>query len=342
MTEDRKQNPVGGTALDTRDLLGELIRAAGKRQPPPASDYQQTLAAATAVWQRKVRSRHRRRAGFGIAGAVAASLVVALVLSQYWPAMRAAPAGACDRIMGVVSLRSPSEEDWSALGGEPIEIGSRLRTGPDGRTGIILASGVSLRLHGSTEVLLASPREIELFQGRVYVDTHGSVRPEGAITVVTATGTFRDIGTQFEVRRRDDAMRLRVRDGIVSLRMEDRTLRGVAGEQLKLDESGDLTRSAIARDDPDWQWVETLAPAPRLENLPVIRLLEWVRRETGREFVFDGPAVKARAFSTTLHGSVDKLSPLEALDVMLATTDFDYLILADGSISISEKMAASE
>ena len=46
------------------------------------------------------------------------------------------------------------------------------------------------------------------------------------------------------------------------------------------------------------------------------------------------PAIERRASGTILHGSIRGLEPLEALAVMLATTDLRHEVLADGTIMI--------
>jgi len=49
---------------------------------------------------------------------------------------------------------------------------------------------------------------------------------------------------------------------------------------------------------------------------------------------FDAPVTETRARTVILHGSADNLAPLEALDAMLSTTDFDYELGEDGVILI--------
>ena len=71
--------------------------------------------------------------------------------------------------------------------------------------------------------------------------------------------------------------------------------------------------------------------------MPVTELLNWVARETGRSIRFQDAEVKRRAAATILHGSIRHLAPLDALTIMLATTDLDYVELADGTLLIQSR-----
>ena len=51
-----------------------------------------------------------------------------------------------------------------------------------------------------------------------------------------------------------------------------------------------------------------------------VEFLAWAARETGRRLVYASPAVAQRAEQTLLKGSVDDLSPQQAVAAVLATT----------------------
>ena len=109
---------------------------------------------------------------------------------------------------------------------------------------------------------------------------------------------------------------------------------GTTGEQLAIDARGDLAMTRVAPDDPDWRWVQMIAPAPSIENRPLSVLLAWVARETGRPVRYQRPALENKAALTILHGNIRSLAPMDALGVVLATTDFTYDELDDGTIMI--------
>jgi hypothetical protein len=121
------------------------------------------------------------------------------------------------------------------------------------------------------------------------------------------------------------------------LRRDAGQVDGQAGEQLTIRAGGVLERARIEADDPEWDWVESLAPAPDIDNQPVTVLLDWVARETGRSVRFANPEVARHAANTILHGNIRHLQPLEALSVMLATTDLEYALPDNVTILVRRK-----
>ncbi len=321
------------------DTVARLIRTAGRRADPPAEAFEQTLASATEAWRAKVRSRTQRQRFAAIAASLLIVVCVALLVNNRSPQPES-PVARADRLVGTVEVRSAASGDWITLRDETmtLAIGTQLRTLAGSRAGIVLNNGTSVRLADATSLVLASATSVRLVTGKVYLDTGISLHDAQQIEVITPAGSARDIGTQFEVLYRDDAYRLRVRDGRVLLSHIAGQADGSAGEQLTIDVNGALERTRVTRNDPDWQWVESVAPAPDIDDKPLTVLLEWVARETGRAVAFDEPEVEHKVKTTILHGSIRNLAPLEALAVMLATTDLEYLLPDDGTILIRQKV----
>jgi ferric-dicitrate binding protein FerR (iron transport regulator) len=138
---------------------------------------------------------------------------------------------------------------------------------------------------------------------------------------VTPAGTARDLGTQFELSVAGAALRLRVREGTVSLDRGGQSLTGQAGEQIEIDGIGSIRRARISPHDAAWQWAESLAPMPDMDGRPIAALIAWVARETGRQVAYESPLVEQRASTVILHGDIRHLPPMAALEAMLATTD---------------------
>lgn len=329
-------------AANGPDTVAQLIRSAGRRAGPPAAAYQRTLAAATATWQAKVRRRRRQR----VFGAIAASLVLAstaTLLATRLPREPAPIVGRTDRIIGTVELQT--DGNWEALRNEvqSLAAGSHMRTRAGSRAGVVLASGVSVRLAEASDVVLESGSRVRVLTGKIYLDTGTHYRASVAsaarrIEVITPVGTASDIGTQFEVQYRDEAYRLRVREGRVSLNRASGAIDSSAGEQLAIDVGGAVERTRIPAQTAEWEWVQSVAPAPDIDGQPVMVLLTWVARETGRSIRFDGPEARRRASTTILHGNIRHLGPLEALSVMLATTDLEHALRDDATILIRVKV----
>lgn len=329
-----------GAVRGERDFVGEVIRAAGKRATPSAAAMAQARAAVTATWGRKMRQTRRRQ--WLQRGAVAATLVIAAGIWMQFPRTGTGSVATIYKVIGELSIVAAEEATGIRLGdGDAIAAGSTLQTGDGSFAGMRLGDGSSLRIDEKTRLVMASAGAVELLSGRLYVDTHGRAEDSPGVEISTSAGVFRDIGTQFEVQRTREMLRLRVRDGIVTFTSASVSALSNAGEEVVIDASGAVSRSRFSRSDPDWNWTLPLAPTPQMSNVALDRLLAWVTRESGRDVRFASAAVEAQASRTRLHGRIDRLSPLEALDVMLATTDLSYELLDDGSILIRHNSDAA-
>jgi ferric-dicitrate binding protein FerR (iron transport regulator) len=329
------------TTPETRVVEG-LIRIAGRRAAPPESSYRRTLELATNAWRVKtVRVRRRRRAIASLSAlAAGVVLLVALLPLLLRPVdAPAVPVATLQRIIGQLEVLPPGASAWRLVRDEDATLlaTSRVRTGPGSRAGLRLAGGASLRLAEGTEVALDRANRLTLSAGRAYVDRGEAARAGDPIEIVTRTATAREVGTQFEVALLGDTYRLRVREGQVVLSYDERQANGAAGDQLSIEPGRQLERTSILRTDAAWLWVETVAPTPDLNDRPVSDLLDWVARETGRAIRYANSEVERRAATTILHGSIRDLAPLEALDVMLATTQLEYVSQPDGTLLIQAK-----
>ena len=340
MHDERNDGEALRETTAERDSLGALISAAGRRPVPPQAAYEQVRAASYDAWRRKLRARANRRWMYAIAATLAgltvgATMIVPLVQREAIPAI-----ASTEIIRGEVLVQRVGEADWAPLESvtDPIHAGTRLRTTETGRLALKLDDAASLRIDSNTFTTLTASRQIELVAGTLYLDA-GTDDSSEPFSVTTRFGTVRDIGTQFEVASLDETLRIRVREGAVELAGEriSSTVAGSAGEQIRLGADGAIERDPFSPFDPDWGWVETLAGTPEVEGRSLLLFLSWVSRELGRELRFDEPVTEMRARTVILHGSAENLSPLQALHVMLSTTDFEYVLLSDGVLLISSR-----
>jgi len=319
------------------DVLALLLKAAGSRQQPPQADYEQVLGVATAAWRQRIRRRQRLTYAAMAAGIASVAVLAATLLPDRRPTMPALTFATTDAVVGTAMIRADDDADWSWLDPEqPVKLiqGTRLRTGPASAAGLLLAKGGSLRIDARSEVEFRADGRVLLSAGAVYFDSgsrDGEVEP---IEIVTPDSRVRHLGTQFEVRRGQPGSRIRVREGrvMISTRLQD--FETAAGDELTVLAQGSVQRASIAPDDPGWEWVQTVAPAVYAEDQPLSALLDWVTRETGRQIYFARPELEFRAHRTILHGSPRRLMPMEALAVMLQTTDFHYLVTGGNEILI--------
>jgi hypothetical protein len=317
------------------DALANLVRVAGRREAPSVQAYERALTAATEAWQAKTRRRRWRTAVILAASIAVLALGSVIALrSPDLPAPGAEQIARIAHVMGAVRVRTDPARDWTEIheGTGSLPTSTTIRT--DAASKLALQIGeVSVRIASNAELVLDSRSQLRLVRGKIYVDTGKDSAP-GRMSVITPAGAVSDVGTQFEVQYDPAGYHVRIREGEVLLRHDERRQRGYAGEQLSIDASGAIRRTPIAADDPAWHWVQALASAPDVDNQPLALLVAWVARETGVKVRYATPAVERRAMTTILHGSIRNLEPLEALAVMLATTDLQHEVLADGTIMI--------
>jgi ferric-dicitrate binding protein FerR (iron transport regulator) len=321
------------------DVLAELIRSVGRRAQPPREDYERILQVSQQAWQRAVRQRTRRRWTLALAAGVAL-LGVSLAILNF---IDSTPGGAVVARLtisrGAVFASDEVGKAGRLLTGGGVEIldGTRLRTDASGAAALRLDSGVSLRLAASTDLLLRPGNRIELLSGRVYLDTDG--QRGGSVELATRFGLLRDIGTQFEVLATADRLRVRTREGAVRLTRgsESEDLECAGSEELRVDSHGHVERGHIAAHDPEWAWAALLSEPPRGAQLPLVRFLEWVARETGRHVRYDSPETEARVRRVVLHVNSINLAPVEALEAALASTDIEYTLPDEATILLQPR-----
>jgi hypothetical protein len=98
-----------------------------------------------------------------------------------------------------------------------------------------------------------------------------------------------------------------------------RSVTGRGGTEITLSESGARSRPMPSYG-PEWDWAAGLAPGVAIEGLALASYLERVSREQGWSVRYADPALARRASQIILHGSVDGLSPIAALEVALTTS----------------------
>ena len=196
-----------------------------------------------------------------------------------------------------------------------------------------LTSGGSLRMGGGTVVVAQDGQTLALERGRVYFDF-----PPGAgrFVVQTAFGSIEHVGTQFEVMQLAHSVRLRVRMGRVLVHTAHDSIPVDTGMQVLMDRNGRIEQSSYPTYGEEWAWAESIAPMFDIENRPLTDFLAWVARETGRQLTFVDARAREIANHTTLHGSVQGLRPMDALDQVLSTTSLRFEVKG-GEIRIASR-----
>ena len=322
-TESTARKPAAG-----EDQLEALLRLAGRR-PTAADDVTRHAFEVTHREWHRVLDRRRSRRALGLTALLAAAALAAgvglrgqrAVETEPGPRLPPPVAATVEGAGGALRLVPPSDEaEGLALGvGDTLTVGETLESGADSRAALRLANGSSLRLDRASRVRFETPTLVVLESGRLYVDSGLAASSPDPVSVRTELGLVQEIGTQFEVRVAPDGLRVRVREGIAALERGGAVYETHGGGELTMAEDGGVTRRRLPPYDDEWTWVVEVAPSFELEGSRLGDFLAWVGRETGRRVRFASTALERGSSDTVLHGSVEGLTPVQALQAVLPT-----------------------
>lgn len=304
--------------------IERVLRAAGPREQPTAEYERAMRAGLRAEWRAVVASaRHQRqrRTAFALAAGILAAAVGAWIAM---PRLSGPPqlAATMTFAAGDMRVKAGRFDRWRPVAaGQTLMTGEALETGAAGRGALTLPGGVSARLDHHTRLTFIALDEIALDRGALYIDAGPAGTPATRLAVITTSGSVRHVGTQYEVRVLGSDLRLRVREGRVEWQSRTgRVEHSASGEQLTITGDGAVLREAAPRHGEAWDWVAATAPAIAIEGLSLRDFLSWVARELGRDLDYATADVADEAAGVVLHGSIAGLTPLQALDAVLATT----------------------
>jgi len=309
--------------------IAELIRLAGRRPAAPADEIARIKSAAHASWKEKVCRRSTRRAAWAFAGMAAAVVMLAIGVSIWRNGIpESAPVGAMARaqtIVGTVSMRAGVRGAATAMvEGAELPAGSVVTTSGDGMLAVSLPTGHSVRVDSASRVRVLSGSSLDLESGAVYVDS-GSRSAGQPLAILTPAGEVRDLGTQFEVRVEGASLRIRVREGSVSLVGGHGRFEVAPGTELRVAEAGQVVRGEIPGYGPEWDWFADVTPMMDVAGRPLRDFVEWVARERGWTLRF-APGAADEASAIILSGSVDGLTLDDALAAVLETCRLTHRI----------------
>lgn len=305
--------------------IEELLRAVGARDEPSEQATRDVMSAVHAEW--RVIVQQRRRQQRVLAWRFAAGVALAVLVSTFAYRFMTPEAAQVASIAHGPLLAGTADTDPTVRAiGEFIRVGDIVQTDAQSRGAVSFPDGLSLRLDHNTRFTVDAADRITLAAGAIYVDTHIDTPSDDpshdALTVNTIAGSVQHVGTQYEVRTQGDAMLVSVREGRVVVTSPTSSNTGEAGQVLRLNTDGELTRSMLAATDPYWQWTLQAAPTFDIDNRSLAAFLQWIARETGRQVVYSTPAAEAAATEVKLRGSIEGLDADAALTAVLSTTRF--------------------
>lgn len=306
----------------------ELLKAAGPRPSVRAEDLDAIKDAARAVWEERYGSKSRFRRQRWLLP-VAAAVLIFVGVAAWIATRRPAVDAPIPRILvaKVEQVKGPNAHTQGQLLHAGFIVETRDGTS---RLALRLEGGQSLRLDAGTRIRLTSSSLVELQRGALYVDSTSRDR----LVIRTGAADFRPVGTQFEIRLDAGVTRLRVREGRVSVAHHRRSDIASADEELLIGDDGNVSRARIRSDDPAWQWVVDAAQMPPIDGRTLDSFLRWIAREKGWKLTFATAEASDVARAAILHGSVDMLTPEDALRTVALSSGIEYRV-RDGALIVS-------
>lgn len=320
-----------------RDAVGRLIELAGPRPRPNAEELDRLKTAGRDLWRASLESRRGK-------SPPRIDRPPRRTPARRWLALAAILVAAAGLVFLLRStVRAP------VLGEIVVDTGDTERVGAPVRTGNVLEVGAGdvvalsfgdaqVRLDADTTLRVEAADRLRLERGAVFVDAD---RRDGALAVVTELGRAVDVGTRFQVGYRAGEMSVRVRAGLVRLEASpgesadgDATevvgaVEIGAGRGASLSAVGNLTTFVDDGWGEAWRWIETASPGFPLASASGAGLdavLRWVATETGWRLRYADPDLASRAASIRVGGSLEGLSPRDALAAVTAAAELEWRV----------------
>ena len=323
------------------DQIGRLLKLAGRRQMPDPADMRRAREAARTEWTVVVRRRAwRGRWRLGLGAMAAALCGIAAWVSLRAPTAPAVPADVATfhRVMGTVVVTSVEGRRTVTGPGIRLEPGSRLEIANDSRAALVLIDGTTISFDRATVAVFdeCPSRDARARRGVHRLRTappapsprFGS-KPPSVQSVIWG----RNSRCVSPPRRCAFAC---VKDWW-PWSAAPRSGPTGAGEALVLAASGTPSRERIATTGPEWRWVHELSEPFVLEGATLQAFLDWIGREQGWRWEIADATLRARADRVVLHGSIEGLTPEEALSAVLPAAGLTWrregtrlVIAADG------------
>ena len=335
-----ESDKIERTAGDDKSFA-KLMKLAGERPEIPLSIESRVYHRVQEEWKNstvepnaekvyeKVHKTWRRGALRGtilrwlLPAGVAATVVIAMVMVSTPEPPAAQIAGTISRVVGSGQVSSNYAEGTSVYAGEIIA------TGSGEGVSLLLARSESLRVDENTQLRVDAADRFTLLAGRIYADTGQFVYRDGGLKVDTAFGLVTDVGTQFSVATTEQSLDVAVREGRVDVKNKSDSYTARMGERLTLVQGEGAAIAELDTHSAYWGWIVELTPAFDMTNKSLLDFLKWAARETGRDLQFESDESRMFAMRTDVHGSVEGLTPDEALEAILATTTVRYQITDD-------------
>jgi ferric-dicitrate binding protein FerR (iron transport regulator) len=300
---------------DEDDGLISLLRWAGRRPPPPEEVASAVYQHSRRAWLAQVQRRRIVRRSYAWAAGLVALIMVSWGAWNLYPHQVMVTVAPGQKVQVTHTLWHPiaARDSGDLYEGDALQAlaGGALLRRPDGST---------LSVSANTRLSFPSPGIVRLSRGSLYVQTSHGLRPR-ELVVNTDLGSIEHLGTQFMVKREEDALVVAVRDGRVALHYpQHEAIELQDGQAARVDPRGELKRWNLDAFDTVWDWADGLAPPLPIDGQSLYAVLSQIAERSGLVLRFSSPAAESAARSLALHGAPLTLSPNNALAAVLATT----------------------
>ncbi len=364
-----ENKPDSPGPLDEEQRLARLLRAVGKREDLPAHLSQSWEAGfRRELAQARSARRQRRWRQFAYSACLLVLVGVGLLLTlpgdnDPLPEVRVVSVHG-----NGVTLQAGAASAGAAAVGQGVTLPSTVATGSDGLLALRYGQ-YDVRLNHQTRLRLQRDK-LELLAGEIYVSdfsgysnnsksksnstaasgssgnniasTSNSSSNPGTATgllVTTPFGEVRDVGTQFTLGLEPERMVARVRRGAIVLAAGRNQYRADASDggarQLVINQASEVRVTDIAPSGEPWQWIYQSGPQFVLEGNTAFGFLQWVAQESGLQLKFASDSAKVYAHTTMLHGDINGIDPLEALQPVLAATDLSAALVGQRQLQVT-------
>jgi len=319
-----KPTEKGSNGSGAMDDVGRLIKHVGAREAVQKERFERARQNVRAHWEHVVTEQRAQRRPHRLSiTAIAAGIVIAAGAAfLFWTLPFVAQTNSLasiDRVLGEVLVAHEI-----AGKGTTINANTSIVTGNDSRIALRMSGGQSLRIDTSSHVTLLSSDHLSLEAGAIYIDTTYAAE-EKPILVSTPLGTAQDIGTQFQVRVTGLMLVVGVRQGLVKVsRPEQESLSINKGQYIELNPGGESKEHVLQPNDPNWDWIETVAPEFAIQNASLEQYLQWYAHENGVDLVWADKVSAVNARKTLLTGSIAGSSLHEGLLLVKQIAPFEH------------------
>ena len=315
------------------DDVEKILSQAGPRVKPDAEVRSEVYQAVHDAWEQSHKVPFYKAHAMKIAASIAlfGSLFTWLLLNPQITTSESISQYVL--IQGQVQ-KSSDNSSWTLLKkDQSIHQGDYLKTQKKNRLLIKLLNGNQLRVDEHTILRFESDQHVELLFGRIYIDSNEDSE-NNELSIKTPVAEINHMGTQYSVSYKDQQLDVSVREGLVTITNERLVESQLPeGQSFSLDHLGVISIGVVTPFDQSWKWTQLISDRFDIQDKTLVEYLQWVSNETGFPIKYQSDELKSRVTKVILSGSINGISPLKSLDVIMPTTRYQYT-LQDNQIYI--------